>query len=327
MRILFCQLRTFGDIIRTFPALRMIKKAYPNFYTGYTCYPDMREICRLCKDIDEVIVQPRLVAADKSEGGTRILDCRPLKEATEKIQASNFDVYVDFHGVFQSALIGALGNIPVRVGRDESATKDGAYLFYSRVQAGLPPNKMERHFEMCRTLFPKMKFVAEDNLDRRQSTLVSIFPGSSRIGVLKRWPLENYNQLATYIDSGYKVKFIFGPEEQELSKNLFINSNCEVVLISTWNDAKKIIAGSRVVIGNDSAYLHMAIWLGIPTVMITGATSYEINGVWKYGLGLNVVSKNSCERCDTWSMYCSKNHACMESVTPADVYNKLRKYL
>lgn len=325
MRVLFCQLRTFGDIIRTFPALGMIKKAYPTSYIAYTCYPDMREICRLCEDIDEVIVQPRLVAVDKSEGGTRILDCRPLKDATEKIRAANFDVYVDFHGVFQSALIGVLGNIPVRVGRDEFATKDGAYLFYSNLQADLPTNKMERHFEMCRTLFPKIKFVAENNSDRHHKKLVSIFPGSSRIGVLKRWPLENYNRLATYIDSEYKVKFILGPEEQELSKNL--SANCEVVSISTWNDAKKIIAESRVVIGNDSAYLHMAIWLGIPTVMITGATSYEINGVWKYGLGLSVASENSCERCDTWSTHCSKNHACMKSITPSDVYDKLRQYL
>ena len=327
MRVLFCQLRTFGDIIRTFPTLGMIKKTYPNSYIGYTCYPDMREICLLCEDIDEIIVQPRLIAADKSEGGTRILDCRSLKEATEKIRASNFDVYVDFHGVFQSALIGVLGNIPVRLGRDESATKDGAYLFYNKLQEGLPLNKMERHFEICRTLFPKIKFVADDNSDCQQRNLVSIFPGSSRIGVLKRWPLENYNQLCTYIDAGYKVKFIFGPEEQELSKNLSANLNCEVVLISTWNDAKKIIEGSRVVVGNDSAYLHMAIWLGIPTVMITGATSYEINGVWKYSSGLNVASKNSCERCDTWNMHCPKNHVCMKSITPADVYNRLRKYL
>ncbi len=327
MKILFCQLRTFGDIIRTFPTLGMIKKAYPNFYIGYTCYPDMQEICCLCEDIDEVIVQPRLVATNKSEGGTRILDCRPLKEVTEKIRDSNFDVYVDFHGVFQSSLIGVLGNIPVRLGRDEYATKDGAYLFYNRLKEGLPLNKMERHFEMCRTLFPKIKFIADDNPDCRQKKIVSIFPGSSRIGILKRWPLENYNQLATYIGSGYKVKFIFGPEEQELSKILSANSNREIVSISTWNDAKKIIAESRVVVGNDSAYLHMAIWLGIPTVMITGATSYEINGVWKYGIGLNIAPKNSCERCDIWSMYCFKNHACMKSITTSNVYNNLQKYL
>lgn len=327
MRALFCQLRTFGDIIRTFPILDMIKKAYPDSYIGYTCYTEMQEICCLCEAIDEVILQPRLVATNKTEGGTRILDCRSLKEATEKIRYSNFDVYVDFHGVFQSALIGTLSNIPIRLGRGESATKDGAYLFYSRVQEGLPLNKMERHFEMCRTLFPKIKFVADDNHDCRQRSIVSIFPGSSRIGVLKRWSLKNYNRLATYISSRYKVKFIFGPEEQELLKDFSTNSNWEVVAISTWNDAKKIIAGSRVVVGNDSAYLHMAIWLGVPAVMITGATSHEINGVWKYGFGSNVAPKDACERCDTWNMHCSKNHACMESITPADVYNKLREYL
>ena len=323
MRILFCQLRAYGDIIRTFPLLDAVKNFYPDAFIGYTCHEETAEVCRLCESIDAIITQPKLTVPDKTEGGTRIFDCRALKSSVEKIRSLNFDIYVDLHGIFQSALIGSLSNIPIRLGRGESTTKDGAYLFYTHIKDDLPENKMERHFELFRQIFHAVKPI-KNSSDWQKKNIVSIFPGSSQLGILKRWSMENYLKLTALIYPKYRVRFVFGPAEKNLIPARSVHG---IFFLEDWQSAKKIIDDSRAVVGNDSAYLHMAIWRQVPTVMIFGATSHEINGVWKYGLGANVFPKNSCGECDVWSGICPKNHDCMESITPIDVYKKLREYL
>ena len=60
MKILFCQLRNHGDIIRIFPLIDAIKKQYPNWFIGFTCFKEMVELCKLNTNIDIIIPQPRL---------------------------------------------------------------------------------------------------------------------------------------------------------------------------------------------------------------------------------------------------------------------------
>ena len=57
MKILFCQLRNHGDIIRTFPLMDAIKSFHPEWEIGYTCFPEMMDTCRLCNSIDDIIPQ------------------------------------------------------------------------------------------------------------------------------------------------------------------------------------------------------------------------------------------------------------------------------
>ena len=78
MKILISQLRNHGDIIRSFPLVEAIKEVHPDWFVGYTCYPNMVETCALCHSVDKIFPQPRLTPVTNIQGGTRVLDCSIL---------------------------------------------------------------------------------------------------------------------------------------------------------------------------------------------------------------------------------------------------------
>lgn len=73
MRILLCQLRNHGDIIRVFPLIDAIKAHFSKCYIGFTCFPEMVETCKISKNIDIVIEQPRFLPVTETQGGDAYL--------------------------------------------------------------------------------------------------------------------------------------------------------------------------------------------------------------------------------------------------------------
>lgn len=327
MRILFCQLRNHGDIIRTFPLIDAIKMSHPDWFIGFTCYKEMVETCLLSENIDIVISQPRFSPVTDTQGGTRILDCTVFTEAVGKVKQQDFDLYVDLHGVFQSAVFGAMCNIRHRLGRSKETAKDGVVLFYTDICEikDRENNRMERHFKVFNELFPEVKPMIKKT-DYINDT-ITIFPGSSKMGMLKRWEIEYYAKVANDFCKEHRVKFVLGPEDIDIGDYLSKNTDCEILILNSWKKIFNEIIDSRVVIGNDSAYIHMAVWKSIPSIMICGPTSAIINGIWKYGPGKAVVSKNECKCPDVWKGNCNNDHKCMKNVTVIDVELAVLEFL
>lgn len=329
MRILISQLRNHGDIIRSFPLVEAIKSAHPDWFVGYTCYPNMVETCSLCHSIDKIFPQPRLTPVTNIQGGTRVLDCSIFESIVSEIKAYSFETFVDLHGVFQSALLGCLCNIKTRLGRSKETAKDGATLFYTDI-ASVPNkniNRMERHFRIIQHLYPEIKYDKVLSDDWKSRSNVTIFPGTSVTGRLKRWNRRKYIQLAECISGSFSVSIVLGPEEYEMFYGFEIPGNLTVIHASNWHETINIIQNSRFVVANDSVYAHMSIWLRTPTIMLLGATPFEVNGVWKYGIGVNVYHEPRCNCPDAWSGVCDKNHYCMESISVDDVITKIKDFL
>lgn len=327
MRILLCQLRNHGDIIRTFPLIDAIKKWHPDCYIGYTCYAEMVDTCKLSDNIDVIIPQPRFAPVIDIQGGTRVLDCEIFTQSVERVKQYKFDIYIDLHGVFQSAVFGAMCNISHRLGRSNETAKDGAPLFYTDVCQinSKKINRMARHFSVINKILPEI-VPNKKTLSTCHET-ISFFPGSSKMGILKRWKVENYVEAAKLLAEKYDVQFVLGPEENELQEYLNNKTNIKIVVQDSWQGILNEIVNSKVVIGNDGAYLHMAIWKGIPTIMICGPTSAEINGVWEYGSGKTLSATEICHCKDVWSGICAYEHKCMESISVESVIEAVREYL
>lgn len=326
MKILFCQLRNHGDVIRTFPLLESIKVYHPDWYIGFTCYHEMVETCQMSKHIDVIIEQPRLAPVTEIQGGTRILDCNIFNESVGIVRRIGFDVFVDLHGVFQSAVFGAMCDIKVRLGRSSETAKDGAALFYTDICQIVEKevNRMERHFIVFNKLFPEVRPL---NKIKPKSNRIIIFPGSSKMGMLKRWKIERYAEIGERLRNRYEVLFILGPEEQDIKKTLQDFTLCSIYIDSDWSQVESELEDCKLVIGNDGAYLHLAIWKGIPAVMVCGPLSPTINGVWKYGRGEAVYSSEYCKCPAVWEGICHNAHKCMEQISVNDVMEAVEKYL
>ena len=326
MRILLCQLRNHGDIIRIFSLIDAIKEVHRDWYIGFTCFPEMVETCKLSKNIDVIIEQPRIQPVTDTQGGTRVLDCSIFKKSVDKVRKEKFDVYVDLHGVFQSAMFGALCDIKKRLGRSFETSKDGATLFYTDICEIKEKeiNRMERHFTVFNAMFPEVKPI------RTKSTLgdkVLIFPGSSKKGKLKRWNIERYMELARILANNQEVIIVLGVEEQDIKDYIDNNSQYSVRMCSSWKEIIKEIEKAKLVIGNDAAYVHLAVWKNKPTVEICGPLSPTINGIWKYGIGETIFSDIHCKCHNVWNGICNENHKCMEQISVDKVLNTIEKYL
>lgn len=326
MRILLCQLRNHGDIIRIFPLIDAIKEIHPDWYIGFTCFDDMVETCELNHNIDIIIPQPRFSPVTDTQGGTRILDCTVFRNAVEIVRKEQFDVYIDLHGVFQSALFGAMCNIKTRLGRSEETSKDGATLFYTNICqiSEKELNRMERHFIVVNQLFPEIVPLSNK---KKLGEHVVIFPGSSKKGILKRWKTDYYIQLANRLSGDYRVSFVLGVEEQDIKSDLENKTDCLVKICSSWSQVDEEMSNAKLVIGNDAAYVHFAVWKNIPTIEICGPLSPVINGVWNYGIGETVFNLVRCKCPNVWNGICDKKHECMDEISVESVYESTKKYL
>lgn len=326
MRILLCQLRNHGDIIRIFPLIDSIKSIHPDWYIGFTCFEDMVETCELNHNIDIIIPQPRFSPVTDTQGGTRILDCTIFSNTVERVRKEHFDVYVDLHGVFQSALFGAMCNIKKRLGRSEETSKDGAILFYTDIcqinEKEL--NRMERHFIVINELFPEIVPLANRKI---QGENIVIFPGSSKKGILKRWKTDYYIQLANKLCDSLSVVLVLGVEEQDIKSELESRTECLVKICSSWSQVNEEIINAKLVIGNDAANVHFAVWKCVPTIEICGPLSPVVNGVWRYGIGETVFNPIRCKCSNLWNGVCDKDHECMDDITVDTVYEIANKYL
>lgn len=326
MRILLCQLRNHGDIIRIFPLIDAVKEVHPEWYIGFTCFPEMVETCRLSKNIDVIIEQPGFSPVTDTQGGTRVLDCSIFQDCVEKVKSENFDIYVDLHGVFQSAMFGAMCNIKTRLGRSFETSKDGATLFYTDVCPITEKeiNRMERHFIVFNKIFPEVRPIKRDAVLRDR---IVIFPGSSKKGILKRWNIERYIEVANRLGEKYEVVFVLGLEEQDIKGLIEKKSKSAIKVCTTWAQIEKEIETAKLVIGNDSAYIHLAVWKNIPAIEICGPLSPVINGIWKYGIGETIFYEERCQCPNLWKGICNKSHECMERISVDMILKATEKYL
>ncbi len=317
MNILVCQLRSYGDVIRTFPLIDAIKSAYPRTSVGFTCLPEMMEVLALCSSVDTIISQPRLLPIQDTIDNTRICNVDSLRASVEQARQACYDLYIDLHGVFQSAVFGIMSQIPVRLGRSHHTCKDGADMFYT-INAEVirrDTNRMERHFVVARQVLDQIQ--PPVCTPRQGGDQVLFVPGSSAKGWLKRWPTDSYLDCIQQLALDYPVQVILTPEEHDLAPQFtaIATGRIRVDTVQHWAELLAQVVASRVVVGNDCAALHLAIWQQVPTIMICGPTSGSVNGVWPYASGVTINTSVLCACTDVWQAVCNCDQHCMRAIS------------
>lgn len=327
MKVLFCLLKSYGDIIRIFRIVEEIKKQYKDSFIGITVLKGMERAAELSKDFDVIITQEKLELGNE----VRLLDATLLEDSINLANSYDFDYYIDLSGEFQSALFGVLTNIKNRVGPNNPSGRDGAYLFYNKkVQVKWKEiNRMERHLILIREVFKDLNIKKEIKINKEGAVLIA--PGTSELGLYKRLPKEKYVELIkTIINySSYKL-FIIGYKNQSdlvyEIKDLIVNDNCKVLLFNDFFEAMEIIKKAKIFIGTDSAYNHIAVVNNIPTITILGPTSAVENGCWNKTLGKIITLNLPCSPCNLWLGNCKENF-CMKNIKVEEIFLAFKELL
>jgi heptosyltransferase-2 len=155
--------------------------------------------------------------------------------------------------------------------------------------------------------------------------LVGIHPGGSSFD--KRWPEENYAQVADALvqEYGAKILILRGPDEAELERNLqsTVQSKSIGYAPGSIRELAALIKRCNLFVCNDSGPMHIAAALDVPTVAIFGPTDHV---AWKpLSDAATIVRRDMpCWPCSAHK--CKIGWECTKKLAVNTVWNEVEKW-
>ena len=153
---------------------------------------------------------------------------------------------------------------------------------------------------------------------KRDKPWVLIFPGS--VWATKRWTVDGFGDLAKkLIEKNYEVFLMGAPNEERLCKEVAALAPGTYILAgqTTIYESAMMLARAALVIGNDSASMHLATCTETPLISVFGPTVIEFGyRPWSAESYIVQQSDLACRPCGPHGhRECPiKTHACMKGI-------------
>ena len=277
-RALFVRLRRFGDTILMAPALAAFKAWAPGARVGVVVQPGYSAFLDLLPFVDEV-----LIAAHGPRGAARALG---------EVREWAPDLTVDFHGGSRAAALTKASGAALSVG--ESRFRWPVYdVRVPRAEwvFGLDrrAHTVENHLAMVAALgvpTPRvgLSLPVDPGAARALAARLSeagvppgpravLFPTTTLRG--KQWPIARWLALAERLAAAWSgaVVLQFAPQEADLAARAREEAPGARVLGGlSLSEVSALVAGSTLVVSQDSLGIHLAAAHGVPCVVLFGAT-------------------------------------------------------
>ncbi len=277
-RLLIIQLRRIGDVLLSTPVVRAIKLRYPGIRLAFLTESESRSLLEKNPFLDELMVWE---SAQYTNPAYIIRILRALRE-------KRFDTVIDLQGSPRTALASFLSGAKSRVGFDyrgrelfynikvkrESHPKYGSAFKLDILQPfNLSSDDLKPEiFLTAEALAWGKRFFSRYQLDD-SGFKVALSPVSRR--PYKRWSLENFSKLASWLASNFRAKVIllWGPGERSIAEKVAENAGTNVLVseqTQSLQEAAALIQSCNLFIGNDNGLKHIATAVGTPTFTIYG---------------------------------------------------------
>ena len=344
-KILIVRLGAIGDVIRTLPALRALRVNLPEAYIAWVVEDRAASILKEHPDLDMVFEIPR------KKWGHKFWKLNIMVEVGKfirNLRRENFDVVLDFHGLFKSGLITFLSGARCRVGFSRKFCREGNFLFTNQ-HVSLPDkkiNRVEKNLFLLKALgleveehYPIIPISVQDREVVDKITLyepsffcgprIVIHPGSSPKTPYKRWDYRRFAELADILIRRYggKIFFTAGKDEwglvnriaQEMKESQYVSCQTE-----TLTQLAEIIRRCDLYIGNDTAPMHLAAFVGTPIIALFGPTDPIENAPYGGGKAIVIQKDVSCNPCRNRKC---RNLLCMDAITGEEVLEAVERIL
>jgi len=151
MNILIVKLSAIGDVVHTLPSLAALRRCYPDAHITWVVEEAAADLLSGHPDLNRVLISRRK---------TWIRDLRkgritaPLKEMwgfLRELRSRPYDLVIDFHGLFKSAVIVLLSGGKRKLGYD--SLQEGSGLFYSeKIPEDMQKHAVDRYLDFVRYL-------------------------------------------------------------------------------------------------------------------------------------------------------------------------------
>ncbi len=347
-RILIIRLSAIGDVLRALPVLSTIKHNFPGSYIAWAVEESAKDLLLHHPDIDEVIVFPKAALLFYLKSGNIPKVLSGISAFARELKSKQFELTIDFHGLFKSGLISYLSGAPMRVSFTKKFTREFNFLF-NNCRFSLETDKINR-IERNNTLLQKMglkivddypiipvteydqaairTFLRQNRYDHTRP-LIAIHPGTSFQTLYKRWEPHRYAVVADQLIEDYAAQVIFTWAGEELATVKEIISKmkhrtlvaCET---KSLGQLAEIFRHCDLYIGGDTGPMHLAAFMKVPVVAIFGPTDYIVNAPCKKTKHIIIRKEIECSPCRVRDC---KRRDCMKAIQDEDVIQAARLIL
>jgi lipopolysaccharide heptosyltransferase I len=294
--ILIVRPSALGDVCRTVPVLVSLRHACPDARIDWVVQDSFVEAIAGHPALDEAIPFPRRRFArwwrDPAAAAAMVAWARDLRRR-------RYDLVLDCQGLGRSGLIAFLTGARRRIGHRDA--REAAWLGYTvRHAAPAGAHTVDRMLSLLEAegipLVRDMRLHvapadaawwddhrAAEGLEGPYAVLAPTSRWSS-----KRWPAARFDALrGPLVERGFgRVVVVGAPDEREQVAALLAAAGDDgtvVDLVGRLSIGRLLaaIAGAGVVVGNDSAPLHMAVGLDVPCVALFGPTDPDLVGPYR----------------------------------------------
>jgi len=268
-----------------------------------------------------------------------------LKDSAKIIKTFHFDAGILFTNSFTSALLFYFAKIPQRWGY----SRDGrSFLLTKKVSIKNLENschQMDYYMGLIsrlgfQTYPPKLIFslTQEEKKEAREQLLsfnvdlkrplIILNPGAS-YGPAKRWPVERYAELGSFLQDRSKATVLItgSSEEQELAESISSAMTKKPIPLSGKTSLRMLaglISQSNLFVTNDSGPMHMANALKTPVIAVFGPTDPSVTGPHQ-GPAAVIKKDVPCWPCSYRE--CPFDHRCMMTISSEEVYQACQRFL
>ena len=296
-RILMVRLGAVGDVLRTLPAVHLLRQTFPGLHISWIVEDLSRDLLIDHPDLTDVIRFPR---SDFRAAASRpwTLPGR-LRSLRETLRAHRFTVAIDAQGSFKSSTVAALSGAPRRVGFAPGLCREMSFLLTNEwVSLPVPwLNRVDRNLRLAEALGARgdeisMCLPEKDDEGRRAEEIlqevapnghpvVILSPGTSRRQRYKMWPAAYYSRLAVALrrSIGAVPLISWGPGEETLAADIARDSDGAAIVAPRADLLllASLLRRADLFIGADTGPMHLAWGVGCPVVAIFGPTDPRLN--------------------------------------------------
>ena len=338
-KILVIKMSSLGDIVHTLPVLPLLKERFPEVEISWLVEKGHQPLLLQNPFIDSLITVDTLRWRKKP---LSLSTYRELFSAIKELRRGRFDLAIDFQGLIKSGLLAFLSGVPLRLGFGKNNLREpwsSIFLNRSRPSAAQEIHVIDKNLGLLKPLgidssrveFPLAvsedaeRYVTESLRALKLTEFVIINPGGGWRS--KRWSPEKYASLADMIIDrvGYQILLTWGPGERELAREIASRMKSSSA-ISFSTDIPQLIAlikRAKLLVGGDSAPLHLAVACGIPAVGIYGPSDPDRNGPYNTA-DIVIRRKVPCAPC--YKRDCPAE-PCLGAITPREVFEGVNRRL
>lgn len=331
MKVLIVKIGAVGDVVMALSMLEAIDQLSPDAKVTWVCGKTVAPLVEAVGRVNEVIV----VDDQKLLRGGKVGALAVLVPLWTKLLGRKYDLVLTGHSDPRYRLLSltAQGSICRSFGVERAGPIVGRYHAseYARLVTGLDGPKAKPGVP------PQLRIPIPPALERvlqAGKTVVAISPGGAknllRDDALRRWPLENYVQLAGQLSQkGFQVLLTGSSSDDWVKPSFKALPVTDLIGQTSLTDLVALYSRCQLVVTHDSGPLHLAITAGTKVVGLFGPTipmekvprDPKVLALWG-------GEKLACRPCYDGKNYAAcDNNLCMKDITVEGAYRSALKQL